>query len=554
MPADVSPKASYEWGTPSKVTTVNTTSREPVPRETFSRRSVFILAAIGSAIGLGNIWRFPYVSYTNGGGAFLIPYVVALMTAGIPLLLMEYGLGHKFRGSGPLAFRRLHKRGEFAGWFQVGIAFLIALYYPVIIAWALRYAIYSFGQEWGSDPAAFFNNHFLQEASGFSVDLVAQVALPMLVVWGIIVLVVVLGVENGIGRLNRFFVPLLVILFGALVIRALFLPGAAHGLEVFFTPDWEALRHGGVWIAAYGQIFFSLNVGFAVMITYSSYLKRKTNLVGSGYVVAFSNASFEALAGIGVFATLGFLATSTGQSVSEVAGGGIGLAFIAFPTIISTMPCGTIFGVIFFTCLTIAGLTSEISVVEVCISAIRDKFGLARWAATIAVIVPLLVGSMLLFPTTTGSHTLDIFDKFVCSIGIVSAAIIAMLVISWVLRALPALSTHLNAVSSRHVGFLWKLCVAVVTPAILLTILGTEIHSIVTGGYGDYPTWSLLAFGWIPILIVLIGAIVFTLMPWSSSTPLEELSLPKPTLNSTPDSGSQILSTEPPSPPENEAQ
>ena len=192
---------------------------------------MFILAAIGSAIGLGNIWRFPYVAYTNGGGAFLIPYVVALMTAGIPLLLMEYALGHRFRGSGPLAFRRLHKWGEFAGWFQVGIAFLIALYYPVIIAWALRYALYSVRQEWGSDPAAFFSTQFLQESPGFSVHLVAQVALPMLVVWGIIVLVVALGVENGIGRLNRFFVPLLVLLFGALVIRALFLPGAAHGLE-----------------------------------------------------------------------------------------------------------------------------------------------------------------------------------------------------------------------------------------------------------------------------------------------------------------------------------
>ncbi|MDU7306995.1 MAG: hypothetical protein E7L41_21705, partial [Escherichia coli] len=116
-----------------------------------------------------------------------------------------------------------------------------------------------------------------------------------------------------------------------------------------------------------------LNVGFAVMITYSSYLKSKTNLVGTAHVVAFANSSFEALAGIGVFATLGFLAASSGQPVGEVAEGGIGLAFIAFPTIISQMPGGTVFGVIFFGCLSIAGLTSEISVVEVCISAIRDK-------------------------------------------------------------------------------------------------------------------------------------------------------------------------------------
>ncbi|WQD12537.1 MAG: hypothetical protein U1U88_000521 [Lawsonella clevelandensis] len=219
--------------------------------------------------------------------------------------------------------------------------------------------------------------------------MVPNLLIPLLLVWGVIVIVMVLGVENGIGRLNRVFVPVLVILFACLVIRALFLPGATEGLNVFFTPKMGVSSTSSSVDCRLRPDFSSLNVGFAVMITYSSYLKRKTNLVGTGYMVAFANSSFEALAGIGVFATLGFLAVSSGQQVGDVAEGGISLAFIAFPTIISHMPGGTVFGVVFFGCLAIAGLTSQISVVEVCIAAIRDKFGLARWAAATAVILPL---------------------------------------------------------------------------------------------------------------------------------------------------------------------
>ena len=510
------------------MTAANTDSKTPAARETFSKRSVFIMAAIGSAVGLGNIWRFPYVAYQNGGGAFLIPYLCALLTAGIPLLILEYSLGHRYRGSGPLAFRRISRWGEFAGWFQVFIAFLIALYYPIIIAWSVRYMGYSFHREWGDNPTRFFNESFLHKADGFGLHMVPNLLIPLLVVWAVIVIVMTFGVENGIGRLNRIFVPVLVILFASLVIRALFLPGAAQGLNVFFTPKWGSLRHPSVWIAAYGQIFFSLNVGFAVMITYSSYLKSKTNLVGTAHVVAFANSSFEALAGIGVFATLGFLAASSGQPVGEVAEGGIGLAFIAFPTIISQMPGGTVFGVIFFGCLSIAGLTSEISVVEVCISAIRDKFGLARWAATTAVILPLVIASVLLFPTTTGASTLDIFDKFVCSIGIVSAAIISMLTISWGLRHLPVLQLHLNALSSRKVGRPWRFYVSVLTPAVLLIILGTETHSIITEGYGNYLQWALLVFGWLPILCFFVVSLLLPLAPWPAAAEVEKGAVRRP--------------------------
>ena len=135
------------------------------PRETFSSRSVFVFAAIGSAVGLGNIWRFPFVAYGNGGGAFLIPYLVALLTAGLPLLFLDYSIGHRYRGSAPLSFRRMRRWAEPVGWFQVFICLIIAIYYAVIIAWAACYAWFSLSEAWGSgyeESASFFAETFLQ--------------------------------------------------------------------------------------------------------------------------------------------------------------------------------------------------------------------------------------------------------------------------------------------------------------------------------------------------------------------------------------------------------
>ena len=150
-----------------KGTGMATEAPAPAPRAearrgAFSGRRVFILAAIGSAVGLGNIWRFPYVAYENGGGAFMIPYLVALLTAGIPFLLLEYALGHKYRGSAPLAFARLTRRTEGLGWWQVGICFVIAVYYAAVIAWALSYTFFSFSKAWGDDTGTFFFGDFLQ--------------------------------------------------------------------------------------------------------------------------------------------------------------------------------------------------------------------------------------------------------------------------------------------------------------------------------------------------------------------------------------------------------
>lgn len=492
-------------------------------RETFSSRKLFILSAIGSAVGLGNIWRFPYVAFENGGGAFLIPYLAALLSAGIPLLFFDYAIGHKFRGSAPLAYRRMSRPAEFLGWWQVLMCFIIGIYYAVIIGWAGMYAWFSIRQSWGDDAEGFFFGEFLELGDpGVSATYVPQVLWPLIAVWAIAIIILVAGVRRGIARANGVFMPLLVVMFVLLVISSLFLPGAVDGLNAFFTPNWEALADPAVWAAAYGHIFFSLSIAFGIMITYSSYLKRKTDLTGSGMVVAFANSGFEILAGIGVFAALGFMAAASGSTVDESASAGIGLAFVAFPTIISEAPFGSVLGILFFGSLVFAGLTSLTSIVEVIISAVKDKMGWARRTAALAVTIPMALISILLFASSTGLYVLDIADAFVNQFGILFGAFVATVLVAWVFRKLPALSDHLNLYGSVKMRRVWMVLIGVVCPLVLGYISAQAFNTFLTTPYEGYPAWMLNTFGWGMAAGIVILALIITMLPWSRKSLLHD--------------------------------
>lgn len=489
-------------------------------RATWTGRSMFLFAAIGSAIGLGNIWRFPYIAYDNGGGAFLLPYVVALITAGVPVLVLDYVLGHRFRGSAPLVWRRISARTEAIGWVQTIITYIIAVYYAVILAWSTIYTWFSLKLSWGEDPGAFFVRDFLHadNESINSTTVVWPIAITLAVIWVLIVAVMALGIRKGTGILSSVFVPTLIVLFLILVGRSLFLPGAGEGLEAFFTPRWSALADPTVWMAAYGQIFYSLAIAFGIMMTQASYLKRRSNLSGLGTVVGLSNSGFEVLAGIGVFATLGFMASTSGVAVDEVATSGIGLAFIAFPTIINQMPGGPLYGVLFFGSLFIAGFTSLVTIVEVVVSSFQDKFRLERRTASIAVGVACAVPSLVLFPVTTGLGSLDIVDKFVNVLGIVLIAVISTVTIGWVLKRTPELRAHVNAVSSLQLGRWWDFSLTVITPLILGITFILEVRLLLIEGYGGYASHKVVIFGWILGLMLYLGAFDLSRIPWPRGT------------------------------------
>ncbi|MBC2681952.1 sodium-dependent transporter [Corynebacterium sp. 4HC-13] len=498
----------------------NTTQKSPAKRETFNSRLMFMMAAIGSAVGLGNIWRFPYVTYDNGGGAFLIPYLVALLTAGIPILWFDFAIGHRYRASAPLAFRRMARWAEPIGWFKAGVAFFIAIYYAAILAWAGLYTVKSFNQAWGDDPESYLMNDFLKmdSSSTFSGDFVLPILVTLIAVWIFAIAVLAMNVNKGIGSLTLVFVPVLIILFVIMVVRALFLDGALEGLNAFFTPDWSALSNTSVWIAAYGQIFFSLSVGFGIMITYASYLKPRSNLTGTGMTTAFANSSFEVLAGIGVFATLGFMSVTSHVAVGDVASGGIGLAFIAFPTIINQMPMGALFGVMFFGSLFLAGITSLISIMEVVFAALSEKLGWNRATTAIVFGTIMAVLSTVMFASTSSLVILDIMDKWTNNLGIVFCAAMALLIVAWVTGRRNEIAQHLNAVSSIRVGRIWEFCAFILTPVALIIMMFNEIKSMLAEPYGGYSSAQLNLFGWGTLAVIVIAGIVLSALPYSKKT------------------------------------
>src|SRR5699024_1450925 len=244
------------------------------------------------------------------------------------------------------------------------------------------------------------------------------VLIPLIIVWIIVLGILFKGVKKGIEAANRIFIPTLIVIFLIIVIRAVTLPGAIDGLEAFFKPDFSEITSPGVWVAAYGQIFFSMSIAFAIMITYSSYLPKKSDLTNNAFIVGFGNSGFELLAGIGVFGVLGFMATQANLPIDEVVAGGVGLAFMVFPEIINQFPAfNQLFGLLFFASLVLAGLTSLLSITETYVAGLSDKFNITRSQAVlfgggIAALISFI------FATQGGLNFLDATDYFINHFGV----------------------------------------------------------------------------------------------------------------------------------------
>lgn len=438
------------------------------------------------------------------------------------MLLLDYAIGQRYQGSAPAVFRRIRASFEFIGWAKVLVSFVITAYYAVILAWALRYVFFSVNLAWGKDPTGFFVKDFLHLSDpGAPTSVVPGIFWPLIAIWAVVAIIMAMGVAGGIERANKFFIPVLVVIFVALVVRALTLPGAAEGLNALFTPNWAALANPQVWLAAYTQIFFSLSVGFGIMLTYASYLKRKSNITPTALVTGFANSSFEVLAGIGVFATLGFMAHQQGVGVDKLEGlTGVGLSFMTFPNIISQMPGGPLFGVIFFVSLVVAGLTSILSLTQVISAAIQEKFNVGRRTASLLVVLLDGLISVSVFSTTGGLNALDVVDKYINEIGIVTCAILTCVLLAYVLRRLPLLRTHLNFNSRLKLGTWWDAAIYVVIPIVLGVVMVLTLYSLLVDGYGGYPESFLYQYGWTLIFAVAIGSFVLASIPWR--TPVDD--------------------------------
>ncbi len=488
-------------------------------REQWKSQFGFLLAAVGSAIGLGNIWRFSYLAYEHGGGAFLIPYLVALFTAGIPLLILEYGIGHERVGSAPLAYAKISKRWEWLGWWAVlFVMFGIVLYYTVVIAWCLDYFLFSFSLGWGDDPNGFFFRKFLQ-VSGSPAE-VGEIRTPILaalaVVWLINWAVVYRGVQRGIELANRIFMPTLLVLIVALVAWSLTLDGAGRGIAAYLTPDFSRLSDPKVWIDAYSQIFFTLSLGFGIMIAYASYLPRKADITRNALLTAFINSGFSLFAGFAVFAVLGFMAQSQGKAIADVASESIGLAFVAYPKAVSLMPGGNLFGALFFLCLVVAGLSSAVSIIEAFVAAMVDKFGMSRQKLVTFLSIAGFLGATV-FTTRAGLLWLDIVDHFVTHYGLVLVGILECFVVGWLFN-LPRLRRHINRISSVQLGGWWDFLIRFFVPGVLAVILVGDLVNEFSKPYGGYSWTAIILIGRDWLLLTLVGAFVLACRPWRTGS------------------------------------
>ena len=476
----------------------------PEKRELWSSRFAFIMAAVGSAVGLGNIWRFPYMCYKHGGGAFFIPFFIAIFTLGIPLMILEFSLGHWSRGGAPKAFAKIGRKWEWVGWWPLIVEFITVIYYSVVMAWCFSYMIYSLDLRWGSNAESFFLSKFLGLTNAPEIlgSIKLPVVLGLLCIWLLIYLILRKGVKN-IGRVVLITVPLPTILLVILAIRGLTLPGAMEGITFYLTPDFSKLLNAEIWLAAYSQVLWSFSLAGGIMITYASFLPKKSDINNNAIITCLADAGTSFFAGFAVFSVIGYLAFSTGVGVTEVVTVGPELAFIAYPTAISLLPfAAAFFGLIFFIALLTFGIDSAFSMVEPLPVGITDKWKISKEKVTgIVCLLGFLVG--LIYTTGSGLHWLNITDNFIANYGLALIALVECVIVGYMFN-IRRLRKHANDVSEIKIGRWWEILIKYVNPVILIFLFIMFAHENITTGYGGYSTFALL-IGGVSIAILAFG-------------------------------------------------
>lgn len=432
-------------------------------RAQWASRRGFILAALGAAIGIGNIWRFPYVMGENGGAAFLIVYLGVVLIVGVPMVLGELALGRAARREAASAFEHLGRRPFWrkAGVLGVLASFVILTYYAVVSGWALKYFV-AFAI--GAGPKS-------GEASDYFARFTAA-SEPLL--WHVLILAVALavvsaGVERGIERTAKLLMPMLAVIVALLALHSLTLPNADRGVSYLLAPDWTVLTRPQVYLAALGQAFFSLGVAMGVLVTYGSYIPAGQRLPAAALIVALGDTLFAIVAAFIIFPAV----FSFGMSPTQ----GPALAFVVLPEIFSRMNYGVAIGAAFFGLLVVAALTSLIALVEICVAFAVERWNLRRAAATGLIasagfllgIPSLLSYGVWSWVNIAGWPILDAVDFAASNVLLPLSGLAVTLFIGWHWRAADA---------SAAIGFrapimfrLWRFSLRYAAPAMIVIVL-----------------------------------------------------------------------------------
>ncbi|MEE1136695.1 MAG: sodium-dependent transporter [Methanocorpusculum sp.] len=400
-------------------------------RHLFSNRMGFILATAGAAVGLGNIWRFPYLAAEYGGGIFLLIYLLLVVTLGFTIMITEIAIGRS-TGCGVLgAFAKISRKWRFIGYLSLMVPCIILPYYSVIGGWVMKYG-FEFITGGGAGIAS--------NAEGFFAAFTGSIASPIF--WSVLFILItavimLFGVNKGIERTSRVLMPVLFVMLIGLAIYCICMPGGLDGLAYYLYPDFSKFSFEAV-VAAMGQLFYSLTLGFGVMITYGSYLAKKENLEKSVHIIEIFDTGVAVLAGLLIVPAAFVFSGGSPESL----GAGSGLMFEALPQVFETLPGGDIVGALFFICVFFAALTSAICMYEVPVAALMEKFSIRRPAAvgivtvfSIAVAVFVCLGyNVLDFVAIAGYNIFGMLDFFANSLLLPVVAILTCLLIGWIVK------------------------------------------------------------------------------------------------------------------------
>ncbi len=443
----------------------------PAARSKWSGKWAFILAAAASAVGLGNMWRFPYLAAKYGGGTFLITYLVLVFTFGVSLLLLETALGRKTGQSAIGAFKAFGKKYAFIGILASVVPFIITPYYCIIGGWVTKYtASYLInGPEALADGGNFFTGFITSNVESY---------IWMLIFMAIVFIVVSLGVKGGIEKANLVMMPLLIVMAVGLALYTLTMPGALDGALYYLVPDFSKFSAELV-ISALGQMFYSLSLAMGIMITYGSYLSKKDSLTQSVTRIGFFDIGVSFLAGL-MIVPAAFAAMGSGEAVA--ANSGPSLMFIILPTVFADMGTGvaTALGFLFFLLVLFAALTSAISLTETCTSIVQDgthwsrKKSLAVTFAVIAVagIFVNMGYNHLSFiePLGPGSSLLDFFDFISNSVIMPIVALLTCVFVGWVIKP-QTLIEEIELTGPFKLKGAWTVMIKYVAPVLVVVIL-----------------------------------------------------------------------------------
>ncbi|KAK3084720.1 hypothetical protein FSP39_017995 [Pinctada imbricata] len=510
-------------------------------REQWGKKLDFLLSVIGFAVDLGNVWRFPYICYKNGGGAFLIPYGVMLIFLGLPLFYMELALG-QFQRCGVInVWDRICPMFRGVGYGICFVATFVGMYYNTIIAIALYYMISSFRSEvpWAScdndwntpgctslasynkssnytDPAAwqYYQNKVLGANNSKGIHDIGppkwELVLCLMAVFVVVYFCLWKGIKSsGKAVWVTATVPYIVLVI--LLVRGCTLPGARDGIIYYLTPKWHRLTDVNVWLDAVAQIFFSLGPGFGTLLALSSYNKFNNNCYLDAIVVSIINCLTSFMAGFVVFSVLGYMAHKLGKLVENVATEGPGLVFLVYPEVISTLDGSVFWAIIFFLMLITLGLDSTFGGLEAVITAVCDAYpavGRKRELFVLAIIIYCFLGALSTC-TYGGEYVLALLDRHAAPISLVFICFVESVAVNW-FYGVQKFSNDIEAMLGFRPGIYWRVCWAGICPICLLGLFIVsciDYRPLVLGTY-KYPDWAT-AVGWCVSALSIISIPVY---------------------------------------------